>query len=189
MTDQLLDRRFRAKRILFVGREWRRKGLDVVFDAMRTPTGHEMRCVVLGMKAKDLPPHLLEGIADRVEFLGELSLASPTERRSATTTFEETSLLMVPTRAENFGITFVEALSFGLPIVTFAFDGLAPSLGGSECVALLPKEADSSRFAEAAAGMLTDRNRYVRLCHEAKRTSSRFAWSNVAESLEGLFSS
>ncbi len=187
ITDQLLDQRFRAKRILFVGREWQRKGLDVVFDAMRTPTGREMRCVVLGMKAKDLPPHLLKGVADRVEFLGELSLASPTERRSATTAFEEASLLMVPTRAENFGITFVEALSFGLPIVTFASDGLASSLGGLNCAALLPAGSDSSRFAEAAAEMLVERDSYVRLCREAERASGRFAWSNVAKALERLF--
>ena len=187
MSDEGLDRRFGARRILFVGREWRRKGLDVVLDAMRTPLGRDLRCVVLGMRAKQVPPQLLQGIGDRVEFLGELSLASPTERSSATTAFEQASLLMVPTRAENFGITFIEALSFALPIVTFASDGLASSLGGLECAKLLPVESDSSRFAEAAAGMLRDRSRYIGLCREAERASSRFAWANVAESLERLF--
>ena len=187
LSDDTLHRRFNAKRILFVGREWRRKGLDVVLDAMRTPLGGELRCAVLGMRAKEVPPHLLQGVADRVEFLGELSLASPTERSSAVTAFEQASLLMVPTRAENFGITFVEALSFALPIVTFASDGLASSLGGLECAKLLPVGSDAERFAEAAAGLLTGRESYVRLCREAERASSRFAWSNVAESLERLF--
>ena len=186
LDEQELRKRFDAQTILFVGREWRRKGFDVVLDAMRSAGGERLKCVALGLDAKDVPPRLLDGVKDRVTFLGELSLSVPAQHQSAQRAFADATLLMVPTRAENFGITFVEALSFGLPIVTFDTDGLSSVLGGLPCATLLPGGSPAEAFAEAALEIAGSFSRYRELCQAAVKGSSRFSWGAVADTIEAL---
>ena len=93
---------------------------------------------------------------------------------------------MVPTRAENFGITFVEALGFGLPIVTFNTDGLSSVLGTLPCATLLPSGSPAQAFAQAVAGITASFGRYRDLCLAAVEGSSQFSWSAVADTIETL---
>ena len=60
LAEGRLRERYEAGTILFVGREWRRKGFDVVLDAMRSAGGERLKCVALGLDAKDVPSRLLE---------------------------------------------------------------------------------------------------------------------------------
>ena len=186
LDAEALRRRFDAQTVLFVGREWRRKGFDVVLDAMRSAEGRQLKCVALGLGAKDVPPRLLEGVRERVTFLGELSLSLPGEHERARRAFAEATLLMVPTRAENFGITFVEALSFGLPVVTFDTDGLSSVLGRMPCATLLPSGSPAEAFAHAAAETTASAGHYHELCVAAVQASVRFSWTAVAEAIETL---
>ena len=182
----LAGARVKNRRLLFIGREWRRKGLDVVLDALRTPQGQDLCCSVIGLSAYEVPLHLRRGLGERVDFLGELSLSRPAMRRRAEDAFRRSSLLMLPTKAENFGIAFIEALSFGLPVVAFDTDGLSESLGGCEAAVLLPRTASPSTFAEAAQAMLADPQTYRRLSRKALDEAARFSWTSVVEALDEL---
>ncbi len=182
----LAEGRLKARRLLFIGREWRRKGLDVVLDALRTPEGRDLSCTVIGMSALEAPRRLRRDLAGRVEFLGELSLSNPAGRRRACEAFRQASLFMLPTRAENFGIAFIEALGFGLPVIAFDTDGLSESLGGCEAAVLLPRDAPASAFAQAAQAMLSDPPTYGRLSGAALEAARRFSWASVIEALDEL---
>jgi glycosyltransferase involved in cell wall biosynthesis len=107
---------------LFCGWNWRRKGLDTVFKAMRALP--EARLLVLGEDAveggyfralaKDL------GLGERVRFVGRQ------ERVEAW--FGAADLFVFPTRYEPFGMVVSEAMASGLPLL------LPDSAGVSEIV-------------------------------------------------------
>ena len=180
--------RLAAPRLLFVGREWQRKGFDVLADTVRALAARGMKLPVdvAGLKRGDVPQALLAGIEDQFNFLGSLDAGVEADNRRMREAFVSAAALMVPTRAENFGITFVEALAHGLPIFAFDIDGLKASVGDCPASFLLPPESSPARFADAIHDLLASPDRYCVLSRQAMTHSDRYSWLDVADALLDL---
>lgn len=183
-----IDARLAAPRILFVGREWQRKGFDVVTDTLRQlrARGIILPLDIAGLNRRDVPAGLLAHIGDQCQFLGNLSASDEQHNRRMRQAFEQAALLMVPTRAENFGITFVEALRYGLPLFAYDIDGLRASVGHSRAAHLLPPGSDAGIFASAIEALLRDADHYRSLARDALADSERYSWLAVADALAEL---
>jgi glycosyltransferase involved in cell wall biosynthesis len=100
-------------RVLSVAHLYRRKGLHTLLHAFaQTRPESVLRIVGIGPERRRLE-HLAGelAIADRVQFLGQLSFkALAAEYRNA-------SIFALPTSQEGFGIVFLEAMASSLPIV------------------------------------------------------------------------
>ena len=101
-----------------VGRLSREKGTDVLIDAFARLTTPDARLMIGGdgperqrlvQQATDL------GVGDRVRFLGRVA--------SAAEVYGLARVAAVPSRTEAFGMTTVEALSAGIPVVATDCDG------------------------------------------------------------------
>jgi glycosyltransferase involved in cell wall biosynthesis len=94
------------------------------------------------------------GIADRVEFLGE--------RSDIRRLLAASDIYCQPNvEPEAFGISLVEALAAGLPVVTSALGGAKEIV--DETCGVLVEPGDSPRLAEELAALLDDRGRRERL--------------------------
>jgi phosphatidyl-myo-inositol dimannoside synthase len=98
------------------------KGVDTVIQALRhvIQAVPDARYVVVG--DGDERPRLEElakenGVGRRVMFLGHLNESELRER------YLEADVFAMPSRQEGFGIVFLEAMSFGKPVVAAAFGG------------------------------------------------------------------
>lgn len=152
-----------AIRLLFVGRLERRKGIDLLFAAAtrlltRLPHLH------LDIVGNDRLPgpgggtwrdtfdadRASEGVRDRVHFRGEVS---EPELRGF---YAACDLFVAPSRFESFGLIFLEAMTFGKPVVGCRVGGVpevvedgvtgllaAPDAASLEaCLAALLEDAD-----------------------------------------------
>lgn len=104
--------RYRQKIILFVGTVWKNKGGPELVSAFRRvlenhPTAH-LRIVGCGVN-----PHVRN-----CHVLGRIALDSV--RRE----YENASLFCLPTWRESFGISYIEAMSAGLPVVGSDFGAI-----------------------------------------------------------------
>lgn len=102
----------RPPTVLFVGRQFHRKGGDVLVEAFRRvrtrlPTA---RLVVAG-----LPAGFLSGPG--ITCLGELDKNRSEEWAVLVAAYASADVFALPTRFEPFGVAFVEAMHFGLPCV------------------------------------------------------------------------
>jgi glycosyltransferase involved in cell wall biosynthesis len=88
-----------------------------------------------------------QGCANRLTFVGEVSGA---EKLSL---YQACDLFMLPTRQENFGMVYPEAIACGLPVVTSDTIDLANELAALG-VRVVPRTV--SAFAEAADELLGD---------------------------------
>ena len=98
--------------ILFVGRQFRRKGGDVLLSAFaavreRSP---DARLIIVG-------PEELADVPPGVEHWGFLDKDDPDDRKRLIEAYRSADVFCLPTRFEPFGIVYLEAMYFGLPCV------------------------------------------------------------------------
>lgn len=121
------------------------KGHDVLLAALSTMTDLSWSCLCVGSTSRD-PDWaeslqrlvLAEGLETRVRFTGPHTGAKLDE------TYASADLLVLPSRAETYGMVVTEALARGLPVVASAAGGVAETLGtvngGSRPGLLVPPE-------------------------------------------------
>lgn len=102
----------RPPTVLFVGRQFHRKGGDTLVEALQRirtllPTA---RLVVVGPPARSIE-------APGVICLGELDKNQPEGWQALREAYTTADVFALPTRFEPFGVAFVEAMHFGLPCV------------------------------------------------------------------------
>jgi glycosyltransferase involved in cell wall biosynthesis len=181
LSEAELEDRFKRREILFVGREWHRKGLDIVLSCLAR--SGDFTCTVIGLEKSKVPGKIRAGTEGRVQFLGDLNPSDERHSELIAAAFRRASVLFVPTRAENFGITFVEALGFGLPIITYDTDGLRHSIGASKAINLVAKTASVAEFHSALLGVFSDWVGYRTAAAAAIEQSKSFSWDRVADAV------
>ncbi len=125
-------------KLAFVGTNWRIKGLDVLLRAMARLAGRDVRLTVAGSSelAGNRPFVRLAGrlrLADRVTFAGRL------DRPALADLLARSDALILPSRQEALGVSVLEALAAGVPVVASDVGGIPEILG----------EGDRHRFALA----------------------------------------
>lgn len=107
----------KTRMLLFLGRIHPRKGCDLAIEALpRRASGEQVTLVLAGPDQVGWMQQLRErvarmDIAPRVTFAGMLE--GPLKRGA----LENADALILPSHQENFGISVIEALSFGLPVL------------------------------------------------------------------------
>jgi hypothetical protein len=150
-------------RVLFVSRLERRKGVDTFLAAAvrLLPELSRLEIVVVG---KDTPnTEMAEtyreafvrahgrdpSIAERVRFVGEVSEAELYQ------CYADADVFCVPSRYESFGLVYVEAMMFGMPIVATRVGGI-PEVVQHEGNGLLVTAEDPEELADALRRLVVD---------------------------------
>jgi glycosyltransferase involved in cell wall biosynthesis len=167
------------------------KGHDVLVEALASISEQSWRCLCVGSVDRD-PPFVEElrrrtqtgGLDDRVSFEG------PRTAGELDRSYGAADLLVLPSRAETYGMVVAEALAHGLPIVATDVGGVTEALGhdtdGSRPGLLVPPE-DSAALAAALRAWLGDETLRGRLRRAAReRRRSLCGWSSTASVLSGV---
>jgi glycosyltransferase involved in cell wall biosynthesis len=166
-------RRHDGATILFVGRDWQRKGGPVLAEAFeRLRRFHtRARLVVAGPASR---PNLPE----RGLYLGPIGLEELTGLLAQATAFA------LPALREPFGLAFLDAMARGVPCVGTRVDAI-PEIVVDRRTGLLVPPGDPAALAEALAALLRDPTRAQAMgARGRERVQRRFLWSHVAERLE-----
>ena len=104
--------------VLFVGRDFHRKGAEILLLAFRRVQSEfpEARLELVGPPPSRIPRPLLRGLRG-VSTPGFHSRATSSGRRAMDEAYRRAALFCLPTRYEPFGTAFVEAMLYGLPCV------------------------------------------------------------------------
>lgn len=101
--------------------------------------------------------------------------------------FPAADAFVMPTHAEGFGFTNVEAMSFGLPVIT-SNAGPADEIVSNGETGLLVTSGDVDSLAEAMASLATDSGRSHRLGAEGRLAfERRFTMDRFRAELRGLY--
>jgi glycosyltransferase involved in cell wall biosynthesis len=95
-------------------------------------------------------------------------------------------LTAVPSVAEGWGLTVLEANMFGTPAVAYDVPGLRDSIRDRQTGWLVPPSADLASVLASALAELADPTRRSCLAEECRRWAGMFSWDSSAERLASV---
>ena len=161
--------------ILFVGRQFERKGGPLLLEAFQIVRARipDARLAVIG---PDNPPASVPGVA----WGGSLNKNRPEEWSRLVAAYQEADVFCLPTLFEPFGIVLLEAMFFGLPCVGTAAWAIPEMIADGETGYTVPR-ADVKALADRLTELLLDRALAHRMgLAGRRRAEERFSWAGVA---------
>lgn len=171
-------------RLLFVGYAWQRKGGEIVLriaDELNRQ-GMKTELSIVGCE-----PELESPVPDYVKVRGFVSKSTAAGVETLDRLFSESHFLVVPSRAECFGIVFAEASSYGLPSIATRTGGIPSAVRDDVNGRLFPLDADVSEYCSYILSLMADRERYAELSLSAfHEYRTRLDWDVGARTVKAL---
>lgn len=150
--------------LLFVGKDWEGKGGQV---AVKVATelnnrGVESHLHVVGV---DLSDRIKE---DFVYFYGLLNKDVQSEKEQLEALYRACDVLIIPSKAEGYGLVFVEAAAYGMPSLAYDSTGVKTSVKNGSSGILLAPGTGPEGFAEVILNWFKNPDSYQHLCHGAR---------------------
>ncbi len=167
--------------VLFVGRDWEHKGGPAVLDAFRRARRAvpDARLLVVG-------PSSLDVSEPGVEFHGFLRKDDPAGLDRLLALYAAADVFCLPTRYESFGIAFLEAMWFGLPVVAPGHWAI-PEIVEDGVTGHLVAREDPAEYAGRLVALLGDPAAARAMGARGRaRAESRFTWAYVTGVMRGV---
>ncbi|GBG14972.1 uncharacterized protein NMK_2573 [Novimethylophilus kurashikiensis] len=161
-----------SKKVLFVGTDWKRKGGPVLLDAFRMIRQYhpDAELFIVGC-TPDIQEH-------NVHVIGRVA------REDLHLYFTGARVFALPTELEAFGIAFVEAMHFGLPILGTAI-GAVPELVEIGVNGYLVKPGNAEALARALDRLLDDDKLALQMGEASYQRAKRYTWDRAGDILCG----
>lgn len=169
--------------LLFVGNDYRKKGLDTLLQVLATLPEQVVLAVVGN------PAHIPEfrrraeslGVAARVFFLGALQDVAPAYRAA--------DALVHPTLEDTFAMVVLEAMAHGLPVVasSAAYCGISGLLSHGVNALLLEDPRSTQELGAALQRISGDAGLRRELGRQGRLFASRYGWEDIARQQEAVY--
>lgn len=135
-------------RLLLVGVEWKRKGVDIAIDCVRLLNKRQNKyssdLTIIGVDkpaSQEYEPY--------IHILGRLNKDVPEEYDRMISYYQNSDLFLLPTKAECAGIVFAEAAEYGMPSITHKTGGVESYVEDGITGRCLPLGSTGEDFAAA----------------------------------------
>jgi len=169
-------------RLLFLGRMDPRNGLSTVLEAMPEILARYPKAVLL--VAGDGPllgyyQRQARALGDKVRFVGRVL-----EERPAC--YGGCDVYLCPSTRASFGITLLEAMACGVPIVASDITGFRELVAGGEEALLVPARQPQA-WARAIVGLLGNPARRQAMREAGLRKAAEYSWTRIAERIVRIY--
>jgi glycosyltransferase involved in cell wall biosynthesis len=171
-------------RLLWMGRDWYRKGGDIAFETAEElrARGHAVRLTIIGLD----PPEDVRA-CDWVDSLGTLRRSSTEERHLLTDAFLASHVHLLPTRAECMGLGLAEASAHAVPSVATDTGGTSSAVIHGTTGLLVPENSNSACYADAVERIAKSPEEFMRFAGQARRDyDSRLSYPVTGQRLLGV---
>lgn len=170
--------------LLFVGKEWRRKGGSLAIEMIKSLTerGIDARLTVIGCEPDTRVPQ-------NVEVIPYLNKNVPEQQRRYIEILHRSHFLVLPTRADCTPMVIAEANAFSMPAIVADVGGIATLVEEGVNGFLIPGSAGGSTYADKAIELLEQPELYPALSKSCRRAYEERlnwdAWSKRIAELAG----
>ncbi|XVQ16247.1 glycosyltransferase family 4 protein [Spirillospora sp. CA-255316] len=180
-----------GSRLLCVASLTPRKGHDLLVEALATVAARPWTCEFVGPLRRD-PAHVdrIAGLVRRYGLGRRVHFAGPLQGAGLDAAYAAADLVVLPSRAETYGMVVAEALARGLPVLATSVGGVPATLGrapGGEIPGLLVPPRDVGELASALRHWLDDPDLRHRLRAAAMaRRETLPTWDDTARRLAAV---
>ncbi|MEO8090055.1 MAG: glycosyltransferase family 4 protein [Gemmatimonadales bacterium] len=168
--------------LLFLGRLDPRNGLDTVLAAMprvleRFP---EARLTIAGDgPLRPVYQRMAAQAGGQATFVGRVNGDRPRY-------YSRADLYLCPTTKASFGITLLEAMACGTPLVVSDITGFRELVSGGEEAVLVPMNKPGA-WADAIVKLLADQDRRATMSEAGRAKAAQYAWPRVAAQVLSVY--
>jgi glycosyltransferase involved in cell wall biosynthesis len=170
--------------ILSVGLICRRKGHDVLLDALARIAHLDWQAAIVGMTHDEGVARALMAQRAALGLEGRVRLTGEIDEGALDALWRQARVFALATRYEGYGMVLSEAQLYGLPIVSCAVGAVPQTVSPAEAH-LVPPD-DPVAFAEALAGLLTDPARHAGMASASRAAGEALPhWEDAARVMAG----
>ncbi len=166
-------------RLLFLGVDWVRKGGDIALEVARrlNARGIKTELHIVGCEpAMPMPDFVIRH--------GFISKNTDEGRARLDALFSSSHFLILPTRAECFGIVFAEASSFGLPSLASNVGGIPSAIHEGKNGHMFALDTDPDEYCDCIASLMTSPEAYRALAMSSfAEYTNRLNWTTIGKQL------
>lgn len=170
------DDHHHAPTILFVGRQFHRKGGDLLVRAFGRIRTHlpEARLMIAG-------PASLDAVGPGITLLGNIDKNQPAGWAAFVAAYSAADVFCLPTRFEPYGVAFIEAMHFGLPCIGTEAWAVPEMIVDGETGYTVPVD-DLDALTDRLMRLLSDRSLAAAMGRAGRERAVRqFTWDHVIE--------
>ncbi|MBN8707302.1 MAG: glycosyltransferase family 4 protein [Bacteroidetes bacterium] len=157
IKTQISNRSDSVCKLLFIGVEWKRKGGDIALEVATEMNRRGIKTELHVVGLKDIP---LKKIPFFLIDHGFLNKAIPAQKVKLERLLASSHFLIVPSKAEAFGVVFAEASAWAIPSVSFHVGGIPTAVKNGQNGHLFAPEAGVTEFSDYLSDLFTDKTRY-----------------------------
>jgi glycosyltransferase involved in cell wall biosynthesis len=182
--DAVLAKRLEEPmRLLFVGRDYARKGGAIVLQTCHelARRGFSADVTMIGCK-----PPASERIPANLTVIPSLDKKKASQRALLDKIYGEAHALLFPTRADCSPITICESFAYGMPVISADVGGIRSMIEHRRDGYLIPKdEVDGKFYADSIQELAQSQKRYSAIVHNARNSyEERLNWKAWGERVE-----
>lgn len=159
------------------------KGQDILLQAMPKVIS-KVPDVKLWIAGDGKDEKMLKDLTKKLKISRSVEFKGPITNPTKSLLFKNCRLLCIPPRTESFGVVYLEAMAYGLPIVTTRVGGIPEVVGDT---ALLVPLNDSLALADALIHILSDDKLAEVLRERSLEHVKQFDWEHIVKKYEDLF--
>lgn len=160
---------------LFVGRGYRKKGLDVLLSACHRlrKQGKLFHLIVAGISLRPLDRLRLKlmDLEGLVTYLGF--------RKDMDAVYKQGMAIVLPSRVEPFGMTALQGMLKGLTPIVSRVSGVSEIVGNTGLI--LEDHLDANELAKQMEYLMTDRKRCAAMGEAARSKAQELTWDKTVE--------
>jgi len=168
---------------LFVGKGFRKKGLDTLFAACKILKSRRCtyRLLIAGLKEKPLQRLQLaaQGISSAVTFLGYKKEMAPV--------YAQARVLVLPSKMEPFGMAPVQAMQYGLVPIVSQICGVAEVLEDGVDALILQNHLDARELADLMQKLIQNPDLCQKLSQQARISAGKITWEKTVAATEEAY--
>jgi len=157
---------------LFVGRGFRKKGLDVLLDSFRLLNAGQknIKLLIAGLNAKPWDKARLKrlGLANQVQYLGF--------RKDMPAVYAQAQAVVLSSRLEPFGMAALQAMAHGLVPIVAESCGVAELLNHEKDALIVKDHLNAPEFSQAMLRLMSEQKLFENLSRQAILTARQQDW-------------
>ena len=172
--------------LVFIGRNWKKKGGDKVLGAYKKlkSEGFPCTCTFIG----SVPPDFSDNEDPNLTLIPFLDKSKPEDMERLCNILKTAHFLVLPTEFDAFGIVFCEASAYGVPSIAANVGGVSQPVRESKNGFLLPPDATAEDYAEKIKTVFADKENYLKLRQSSRHEyETRLNWDVWGEKVNKIF--
>ncbi|MDR0540851.1 MAG: glycosyltransferase family 4 protein [Dysgonamonadaceae bacterium] len=171
-------------RLVFIGKNWEKKGGDKVLQAYKILKEEGFPCslTIIG----SMPEDEREDDED-LTIIPFLDKSKKEDLKKLCDILSESHFLVLPTQFDAFGIVFCEASAYAVPSIAANVGGVGQAVKEGENGFLLPPDATASVYAEKIKILFSDKENYFKLRQSSRNEfDTRLNWDVWGEKVNKI---